>query len=436
MCRLNPCAELNMNVNFALMALNAKVDGVVDERYIEIFNDMLSNIQISFADESPTDELAKDLLNTRKKLDSLTLKILQRYSQMELTSSISSDYLSDIQERRSRQIESVSKPGGVRQAGNTCYLASVLQQIANIDSLARLFDSDVHVLTQSHLETAAGFKQRGILQKLSKGIIESVKMGIEVDSEQINSYRVQMGLCGFPFEYGLSGQEDGAKAFQWLIDQVSNSDGSDGIVHLQSTVKVDSSRVLVLGNNPSSTQAQVQKGPPESLLSLEVSSKNIRSLQAALESFFTDEALEDGFQFDGRSHKLPAKKQLALQKFPDLLPIQLKRFSNSGSYSRKVRKKVSMPEELTLSKSHLPEGTEETEDGKYELVGIVLHIGTLRSGHYISYVKYKGEWVCADDSKVEPESGRPTFKFNSSRDYGYLYFYQRIANEDAMDVSV
>ncbi|MFT4552077.1 MAG: ubiquitin C-terminal hydrolase [Chlamydiales bacterium] len=435
MCRPNPCAELNVNVNFAIMTLNAKADAVIDERYIGIFNEMLSNIQEGFGGENPSDEVAKNLQNTQMKLDTLTLKIIRRNNEMNLTNSISSVHLTGISLRKEEQLQSVIKPGGVRQAGNTCYLASVLQQIANIDSLSRLFDSGSHTLTQFHLETTEQFKQRVVLQNLTSDIIESIKMGGEVDSKKINHYRFQMGLCGFPFEHGSYSQEDGAKAFQWLLDQASHSDGSDGIVYLQSTVKVDSSRVLVLGNNSSNIAAQVQKDPAESFLSLEISSNKIRSLPAALESFFTDEALEDGFQFDGRAHKLPAKKQLALQKFPDLLPVQLKRFSNSGAFSRKIRKKVEMPEELTLSRVYLPEGSTETEDGKYELVGIVLHIGTLRSGHYISYVKFKGEWVCADDSKVEAESGRPTYRFRTSKDYGYLYYYQRVRTDDPMGIS-
>ena len=43
---------------------------------------------------------------------------------------------------------------------------------------------------------------------------------------------------------------------------------------------------------------------------------------------------------------------------------------------------------------------------KYELFGVVSHIGNLRGGHYVAYVKCQGCWYLADDPwilKVEEE---------------------------------
>ena len=128
------------------------------------------------------------------------------------------------------------------------------------------------------MENDAQFKQRVVLQNFAFDILELLKMGVNVDSQKINRLRFQMGQCGFPFDFGSFSQQDAAEVIWWLIDQVSNPDGSDGIVYLQSTVKVDESKILVLGNNRSQINPQIKKEPPGSLLPLEISPKEIREL--------------------------------------------------------------------------------------------------------------------------------------------------------------
>lgn len=54
----------------------------------------------------------------------------------------------------------------------------------------------------------------------------------------------------------------------------------------------------------------------------------------------------------------------------------------------------------------------------YVLFGLVMHIGSQHGGHYMSFVKHKGAWVCIDDDTVmdrdPPESGQY-----------YLAFYKK-----------
>lgn len=61
----------------------------------------------------------------------------------------------------------------------------------------------------------------------------------------------------------------------------------------------------------------------------------------------------------------------------------------------------------------------EDGDGKYELVGLVSHIGKhTGSGHYVAHIKKDGKWVIFNDEKVAI-SESPPFQ------HAYLYLFQR-----------
>jgi ubiquitin carboxyl-terminal hydrolase 5/13 len=59
-------------------------------------------------------------------------------------------------------------------------------------------------------------------------------------------------------------------------------------------------------------------------------------------------------------------------------------------------------------------------EGKYELFGIISHIGTnTGNGHYVCHLKKDGVWAIFNDNKVA-KSENPPF------DLGYLYFFKRV----------
>ena len=58
--------------------------------------------------------------------------------------------------------------------------------------------------------------------------------------------------------------------------------------------------------------------------------------------------------------------------------------------------------------------------GKYELLGIVSHMGSNTAcGHYVSHIRKGGEWVLYNDRKVAKSESPPL-------DLGYMYVYQRV----------
>ncbi|MEJ1279913.1 hypothetical protein NN561_010850 [Cricetulus griseus] len=61
--------------------------------------------------------------------------------------------------------------------------------------------------------------------------------------------------------------------------------------------------------------------------------------------------------------------------------------------------------------------------GKYQLFAFISHMGTsTMCGHYVCHIKKEGRWVIYNDQKVCASEKPP-------KDLGYIYFYQRVAQE-------
>jgi ubiquitin carboxyl-terminal hydrolase 5/13 len=67
----------------------------------------------------------------------------------------------------------------------------------------------------------------------------------------------------------------------------------------------------------------------------------------------------------------------------------------------------------------VPKTVPDDGDGKYQLCGMISHIGkNTGSGHYVCHLKKDGQWVIFNDEKVALSS-KPPFP------HAYVYLYQR-----------
>ncbi|KAG5837476.1 hypothetical protein ANANG_G00239670 [Anguilla anguilla] len=152
---------------------------------------------------------------------------------------------------------------------------------------------------------------------------------------------------------------------------------------------------------------------------------------------------------DGSKTKVytDALKQMLISSPPPVLTLHLKRFQQIAYSVSKVNRHVQFPQILDLAPfcsancKNVPEGQTQV---LYSLYGIVEHSGTMRSGHYVAYVKArpsnppatslngpttqgeneapKGSWFHVSDSSVQPV---PESRVQSSQ--AYLLFYERIS---------
>ena len=113
---------------------------------------------------------------------------------------------------------------------------------------------------------------------------------------------------------------------------------------------------------------------------------------------FTQSQILDGenkWKYDKDGKYYDIEKSLMIWKFPNILIIHLKRFTNNGN---KIVKLIDFPiDNLDLTKYCIGY---DKKKSIFSLVGVCNHIGTLNSGHYYSYCKQNDEWYNFDDTSV------------------------------------
>lgn len=107
-----------------------------------------------------------------------------------------------------------------------------------------------------------------------------------------------------------------------------------------------------------------------------------------------------------------------LNNIPPVLLVQLKRFKHLGvGNGRKIDDFEQFDLEIDLAQYT----TSTDKNQLYELYGVVTHIGSIDTGHYICMIKHAtGTWYHFDDNVVTPVSVDSVLKTNA-----YLLFYIR-----------
>ena len=179
----------------------------------------------------------------------------------------------------------------------------------------------------------------------------------------------------------------------------------------------------------------------------ENSEKKFTSIEECLRSFAQPEELDESNAWyckQCRKHQNAIKK-LELYKIPKIFIIHLKRFK-TGDNTRwnrtesKINDLITFPVEdfnlaSFISNRHLPEdyfGKEANyvqsingsqSDLKYDLIGVIHHVGNLNSGHYIAHCKNSktNEWYVFDDDRVRKVESTAEVV----ADTAYILFYKR-----------
>lgn len=113
-----------------------------------------------------------------------------------------------------------------------------------------------------------------------------------------------------------------------------------------------------------------------------------RTLDDCMKLFLEKEKLEDELTCYKCNKRQHFYKNYQIDKGPLVLIITLKRFKYATMYNNKITTYVSFP--LT---------NYEINNEKYDLYGVVNHMGSLNSGHYTSTIKLENTWMHFDDSR-------------------------------------
>jgi ubiquitin carboxyl-terminal hydrolase 21 len=128
------------------------------------------------------------------------------------------------------------------------------------------------------------------------------------------------------------------------------------------------------------------------------------TVQEGIDRYFDDVVIngEDAWKCDGCLKKKSSKKRFCIISSPSVLVVHISRFNSVGW---KNNRSIEVNDVITFN------------GRKYDLMGVVCHIGTLDSGHYFSEAKRQGVWGSYNDTLVAKESR----KYNGSSPYIVFY---------------
>lgn len=155
---------------------------------------------------------------------------------------------------------------------------------------------------------------------------------------------------------------------------------------------------------------------PFLMLDLPVPDKRNVSLINCFDEYTKKEILDDDNQYVNDEGIKVVAKQIEFWKFPDVLIVTLKRFTNSVQKNQCL---VDFPlDNLDLSKYVVGY---DPHSFKYELYGICNHSGGVMGGHYYAYVKNaNNKWYDFNDARVQEIK-----EADLKTPYAYCFFYRK-----------
>ncbi|KAJ5384083.1 Peptidase C19 ubiquitin carboxyl-terminal hydrolase 2 [Penicillium concentricum] len=149
------------------------------------------------------------------------------------------------------------------------------------------------------------------------------------------------------------------------------------------------------------------------------------SLDQCLDEFSKEEILsraDSWFCPQCKTH-VSATKKFELWRTPDIMVVQLKRFSQfRGRHGHKISTVIDFPFE-GLDLSSRVEGPTDGKSTVYDLIAVDNHVGGMGGGHYTAYIKdfVSGAWVYCNDTSAKTVTNMQSIITAGA----YLLFYRR-----------
>ena len=358
----------------------------------------------------------------------------------------------------------VSKIGsGLQNLGNTCFLNAVLQCLTYTPALANFFLNNEH---QKHKNLSSGFNSLYEMGNLVKNTLVHSKN--KHHAVPPTAFVKNIRALSKTFKKGR--QEDSHEFARCLLDSMHKR----CCMLDQNGKKIGANPI-----DPESKQAETtfiwrifggqlrscvtcQSCGRESVkldpcMDVSLECAKVKSLEQALKLFTRIEVLDgdNKYRCEGCKKLSRARKQFSVDKAPNVLQIQLKRFEFVPFGRGKLSQFIEYPLVLDLtsyltsslrSNESVRRGKKRNKSGNnknnnmlddimgsasakskeassssvYDLIGVLVHAGSsMNSGHYYSYVKAQnGFWFEMDDESVTNVSEKTVL-----RQKAYLLFY-------------
>ncbi|XP_044113970.1 ubiquitin carboxyl-terminal hydrolase 2 isoform X1 [Neovison vison] len=330
---------------------------------------------------------------------------------------------------------------GLRNLGNTCFMNSILQCLSNTRELRDYCLQRLYMRDLSHSSSA----HTALMEEFAK-LIQTIWTSSPNDVVSPSEFKTQIQRYA-PRFVGYN-QQDAQEFLRFLLDGLHNEvnrvtvrpkSNPENLDHLPDDEKGrqmwrkylerEDSRIgdLFVGQLKSSLTCTdcgycSTVFDPFWDLSLPIAKRGYPEVTLMdCMRLFTKEDVLDGDEKPTccrcRARKRCIKK-FSIQRFPKILVLHLKRFSESRIRTSKLTTFVNFPlRDLDLREF----ASENTNHAVYNLYAVSNHSGTTMGGHYTAYCRspVTGEWHTFNDSSVTPMSSSQVRTSDA-----YLLFYE------------
>ncbi|KAG6553280.1 hypothetical protein Mapa_005014 [Marchantia paleacea] len=313
---------------------------------------------------------------------------------------------------------------GLSNLGNTCFLNSVLQCLTYTPPLAGYLQSGQHKLSCR----VAGFCAFCALQ-------EHVSQALTSSGRVVAPNKLAKNLRSISRSFRMCRQEDAHEYMRYLLEALHKCCIPPELASSSSSnPKPSQDKSLVYKIFGGRLRSQVKcsvcshcSNTYDPFLDLSLDIVRADSLTKALTRFTAVDTLDgdNKYRCAHCKKKVRAQKQFTIETVPNILTIQFKRFSSTGSMGGKIDKKVDFGTTLDMK----PFSSSQESTLKYRLYGVLVHSGwSTHSGHYYCFVRTSSDiWHVLDDSRVRQVSERTVLEQKA-----YMLFYVREVKREAI----
>ncbi|CAG5871128.1 ubiquitin carboxyl-terminal hydrolase 2-like isoform 1-T2 [Menidia menidia] len=329
---------------------------------------------------------------------------------------------------------------GLKNLGNTCFMNSILQCLSNT---AELKD---YCLRNIHRTDLHNSKTKSALMEEFARLTQSLWTSVNNDAISPSDFRSQ--IQRFAPKFVGCNQQDAQEFLRFLLDGLHNEvnrvtirpkESVEDFDHLTDAEKgrqmwnlylqrEDSKVVDLFAGQLKSCLTCTTCGFHSAMfdpfwdLSIPIAQRSSQevTLKDCLRLFTKEDVLdgEERPKCDRCKVRRKFTKRFTIQKFPQILVLHLKRFTDSNIRSSKLSTFVNFP----LKDLDLREFAAEGSDCPvYNLYAVSNHTGNTLGGHYTAYCKnlVLGEWYSYNDSRVSPITSSQVRSCNA-----YVLFYE------------
>lgn len=308
-----------------------------------------------------------------------------------------------------------SRGSGLVNYGVTCYLNSAMQVLTYTAPLSN------YLLRSSHRSHCKLHKEGSFCMLCT--MHHHVVLAEKNASQSFRPNKVICNLKSIASHLSANRQEDAHEFFRYTVEALQNASLAGLNKNLDNISKRTTAIYQMFGGYlRSRITCRKCNNVSDSYdfcldLSLDISKQVCETLSSCLRLFIKPENLMGGnaYKCSHCKAKCPAYKQFTIWQAPNILTIQLKRFTPTMAKNHRY---VEYPLQLNLREYM----SVKRDDIIYDLYAVLVHTGFGCShGHYFTYAKAgNGQWFCYDDTSVYPVSAKTV-----QEQRAYLLFYSK-----------